>query len=77
MSSNLFPLTPQSISSQNMISEWVATSLKESKSLNQNCEIEARLGRFELQSDHPTFALLKKLSFQSLIIIRTNSKYLC
>jgi hypothetical protein len=79
MSTNIFPFQHHFPSSQSMISEWFAFSLKEARKRQQNCEIEIRLGKFNLKQEtgqSSKWVLLQKLSCQSLIILKTNSKFL-
>ena len=77
MSKNIFPFSINSISSQQILSNWVAFSLEQGIKRKQHCEIEIRLGEFILKnrSHQNQWALLQKLSLQSLIILRTNSEY--
>lgn len=76
MSKKVFPYISEKADCTAMIASWMASLLREARKQNLFCEIEIRHGRFKLNSPEAESkrCVLRQISMQTLLIVKTNSK---
>ena len=76
MFKQVYPFMPNKLSSQEVITDWIAHSLKKAKENKQSCEIEVTHGTFSpvTSTSNANWTSIKNLSKQNLLILKTTSR---